>query len=64
MNLNNVKKDIMKEFYELEHLKISAKKFINKYDFDKAMYVVGNEQQLHFKQVLLSSEQIAQFLSN
>lgn len=24
---------------------------INKYDFDKAIYVVGNEQQLHFKQV-------------
>ena len=24
---------------------------INKYDFEKALYVVGNEQQLHFKQV-------------
>ena len=24
---------------------------INKYDFDKLIYVVGNEQQLHFKQV-------------
>lgn len=24
---------------------------INKYDFDKLVYVVGNEQQLHFKQV-------------
>ena len=24
---------------------------INKYDFDKAIYVVGNEQRLHFKQV-------------
>ena len=29
----------------------SLKDRINKYDFDKAIYVVGNEQQLHFKQV-------------
>jgi len=29
----------------------SLKDRINKYDFDKAIYVVGNEQRLHFKQV-------------
>ncbi len=29
----------------------SLKDRINKYNFDKAIYVVGNEQQLHFKQV-------------
>ena len=29
----------------------SLKERMNKYDFDKAIYVVGNEQQLHFKQV-------------
>lgn len=29
----------------------SLKDRINKYDFEKAIYVVGNEQQLHFKQV-------------
>lgn len=29
----------------------SLKERIKKYDFDKAIYVVGNEQQLHFKQV-------------
>lgn len=29
----------------------SLKERINKYDFEKAIYVVGNEQSLHFKQV-------------
>ena len=29
----------------------SLKERMNKYDFDKAIYVVGNEQALHFKQV-------------
>ena len=29
----------------------SLKDRINKYDFEKAIYVVGNEQRLHFKQV-------------
>lgn len=29
----------------------SLKDRINKYDFDKAIYVVGNEQRLHFEQV-------------
>lgn len=29
----------------------SLKERMNKYDFEKAIYVVGNEQQLHFKQV-------------
>ena len=29
----------------------SLKDRINKYDFEKAIYVVGNEQQLHFKQI-------------
>ena len=29
----------------------SLKERMNKYNFDKAIYVVGNEQQLHFKQV-------------
>ena len=29
----------------------SLKDRINKYDFDKAIYVVGNEQRLHFKQL-------------
>lgn len=29
----------------------SLKDRIDKYDFDKAIYVVGNEQQLHFRQV-------------
>lgn len=29
----------------------SLKDRMNKYDFDKAIYVVGNEQRLHFKQV-------------
>ena len=29
----------------------SLKDRINKYNFDKALYVVGNEQRLHFKQV-------------
>ena len=34
----------------------SLKDRINKYDFDKAIYVVGNEQQLHFKQVFKTLE--------
>jgi len=34
----------------------SLKDRINKYNFDKAIYVVGNEQQLHFKQVFKTLE--------
>jgi len=34
----------------------SLKDRINRYNFDKAIYVVGNEQQLHFKQVFKTLE--------